>query len=97
MTSREDAIKLFDSLEPVDIDFMMGRWQGEGYPTGRPQDGLLEAFHWYGKHLNPVKMCTHCCFRTGEVKLSASTPVQWLVEANRVDRRQELQSGSFSS
>ena len=49
MTLREHALELFDSLEPVDIDFMIGRWQGEGYPTGHPQDGLLEAFHWYGK------------------------------------------------
>jgi len=50
MTSREDALELFDSLEPVDIDFMIGRWKGEGYPTGHPHDGLLEAYHWYGKH-----------------------------------------------
>jgi hypothetical protein len=50
MTSREDALELFDSLEPVDIDFMIGRWQGEGYPTGHPHDGLLESYHWYGKH-----------------------------------------------
>jgi hypothetical protein len=50
MTSREDALELFDSLEPVDIDFMIGRWKGEGYPTGHPHDGLLEAYNWYGKH-----------------------------------------------
>ena len=50
MTSREDALEQFDSLESVDIDFMIGRWQGEGYPTGHPQDGLLEAYRWYGKH-----------------------------------------------
>jgi hypothetical protein len=49
MTSREDALELFDSLEPVDIDFMIGRWKGEGYPTGHSHDGLLEAYHWYGK------------------------------------------------
>jgi hypothetical protein len=49
MTSREDALELFDSLEPVDIDFMIGRWKGEGYPTGHPHDGQLEAYHWYGK------------------------------------------------
>jgi hypothetical protein len=29
-------------------------------------------------------MSTHCCFRTGEVKLSASTPVQWLLDDNTV-------------
>jgi hypothetical protein len=30
MTSREDALELFDSLEPVDSDFTMGRPQGAG-------------------------------------------------------------------
>ena len=49
VTTRERALELFDSLEPVDIDFMIGRWRGEGYPTGHPHDGLLEAFHWYRK------------------------------------------------
>ena len=49
VTTREQALELFDSLEPVDIDFMIGRWWGEGYHTGHPNDGGLEAFHWYGK------------------------------------------------
>ena len=49
MTLRQRAQELFDSLEPVGIDFMIGRWRGEGYPTGHSQDGLLEAFQWYGK------------------------------------------------
>ncbi len=49
VTTLERALELFDSLEPVDIDFMIGRWRGEGYPTGHPLDGQLEAFHWYGK------------------------------------------------
>jgi len=50
MTLRQHALELFDSLEPVDIDFMIGRWRGEGFPTDHPLDGLLEVFHWYGKH-----------------------------------------------
>ena len=49
VTTLERALELFDSLEPVDIDFMIGRWRGEGYHTGHPNDGGLEAFHWYGK------------------------------------------------
>jgi hypothetical protein len=49
MTLSQHALELFDSLEPVDIDFMIGRWQGDGYPTDHPMDGLLEVFHWYGK------------------------------------------------
>ena len=45
----EEAMELFDSLEPVDGDFMMGTWKGEGFLTNHPMDGLLEAYHWYGK------------------------------------------------
>ena len=69
MTAREDALKLFDSLEPVDIDFMMGLWQGEGYPTGHSQDGLLEAYHWYGKHFESTEDVHPLLFlnRRGEV------------------------------
>ena len=50
MTLRQSALDLFDSLEPVDIEFMIGHWQGDGYPTDHPLDGLLEVFHWYGKY-----------------------------------------------
>lgn len=49
MTLRQQALELFDSLETVDTEFMIGRWQGDGYPTDHPLDGLLEVSHWYGK------------------------------------------------
>ena len=45
----EDAMELFDSLETVDVGFMIGTWKGEGFHTNHPMDGLLEAYHWYGK------------------------------------------------
>ena len=48
-TTIEQALSLFDSLEPVDLEFMIGRWQGSGLHTGHPMDGLLEASNWYGK------------------------------------------------
>ena len=48
-TSTEEGLKLFDQLEPVNLEFMMGRWQGYGIHTNHPMDGLLEAFAWYGK------------------------------------------------
>jgi hypothetical protein len=97
MTSREDALELFDSLEPVDIDFMIGRWRARDTQRATRTTGCSSHTTGTGNILNQVKTSTHCCFRTGEVKLSASTRVQWLVEANRVDRRRELPSGSFSS
>ena len=46
----DEALTWFDSLQPVDIDFMIGSWRGSGVPTGHPMDGMLEAANWRGKH-----------------------------------------------
>nr|WP_246559737.1 GXWXG domain-containing protein [Leptothoe kymatousa] len=48
-TTTEKALQLFDSLAPVNLDFMLGRWQGSGLHTSHPMDGMLEASNWYGK------------------------------------------------
>ena len=59
-TTTEEALKLFDELEPVDLEFMMGRWKGTGFHTNHPMDNLLETFNWYGKefvdsdHVHPL-------------------------------------------
>jgi len=44
-----DALAWFDRLEPVEPAFMLGRWRGAGLASGHPMDGLLEAYHWWGK------------------------------------------------
>ena len=55
-----EALAIFDGLEPVNIDFMLGAWKGAGFPTDHPLDGLLEAYHWHGKrfegpeHVHPL-------------------------------------------
>ncbi|MDJ0510318.1 MAG: DUF4334 domain-containing protein [Crocosphaera sp.] len=48
-TTREKALQWFDSLEPVNLDFMLGRWRGHGVHTNHPMDGFLEISSWYGK------------------------------------------------
>ena len=48
-TTTQEALQLYDSLEPVNCDFMWGRWQGAGLHTDHPMDGLLELSNWYGK------------------------------------------------
>lgn len=48
-TTTEEALQLFDSLEPVSLEFMIGRWRGAGFHTAHPMDGLLELSDWYGK------------------------------------------------
>ena len=52
MTDHPDlaaALQRFDALDPVGLDFMLGAWRGEGYASGHPLDGALEAYHWWGK------------------------------------------------
>ena len=48
-TTTEEALRLFDDLDTVGLDFMFGRWQGSGFDTNHPIDGLLETIGWYGK------------------------------------------------
>lgn len=61
-----DALALFDSLEPVDLDFMLGRWVGSGFDTHHPMDGLLETFGWYGKAFNSPDDVHPLLFRRGD-------------------------------
>ncbi|MFZ3194339.1 MAG: DUF4334 domain-containing protein [Moraxellaceae bacterium] len=59
-TDTETAFALFDQLEPVYLEEMLGQWHGGGLPTGHVMDGMLEAFGWYGKtftdpnHVHPL-------------------------------------------
>ncbi len=50
-----DALALFDQLDPVTPEEMLGSWRGEGFPTGHPLDGLLEAWHWRGKRFDSLE------------------------------------------
>ncbi|WP_421785231.1 DUF4334 domain-containing protein [Hyphobacterium sp.] len=43
------AEALFDRLEPVETDFMIGDWWGREISTGHPMDGSLALARWYGK------------------------------------------------
>ncbi|MCR9090283.1 DUF4334 domain-containing protein [Algiphilus sp.] len=62
--SEDEAFAFYDQLDPVDCDFMLGRWRGDGYTTGHALDGVLEAFGWYGKefvdvdHVHPLLFST---------------------------------------
>ena len=49
------ALRLFDSLEPVTADFMLGTWRGEGFATGHALDGALEAYAWWGKRFDSAE------------------------------------------
>ena len=74
MTLRQEALDLFDSLEPVDIEFMIDRWKGDGHPTDHPLDGLLEVFHWYGKHFESAEDVHPLLFSNRRGKLVRVNP-----------------------
>ncbi|NES06743.1 MAG: DUF4334 domain-containing protein [Okeania sp. SIO2F4] len=61
----EEALKFFDELESVNLEFMIGRWQGSEFPTNHPMDGLLEASGWYGKEFVDVDQVHPLLFSDG--------------------------------
>src|SRR5579871_6460109 len=48
-TTTDKAFELYDQLGAVSLAEMRGRWRGAGFQTQHPMDGILEAYHWYGK------------------------------------------------
>ena len=53
---------------------MIGRWQGEGYSSNHPLDGLLEAYHWYGKHFESSEDVHPLIFSNLRGKLTRINP-----------------------
>jgi len=47
--SVEAALELFDQLEAVEPDEMVGEWDGGLVPTGHPGEGQLDGLRWAGK------------------------------------------------
>ena len=47
--TKAEALAIYDGLDPVDIDFMLGCWAGTEIRTGHPLEGWLDIVGWYGK------------------------------------------------
>lgn len=71
------TLAYFDSLEPVSIEFMLGKWRGEGVPTDHPMDGLLENFNWYGKEFVSADEVHPLVFKRQDGTLVKLNP-QWM-------------------
>ncbi len=48
--TNEQILPLYDLLDPVDIDFMIGTWKGGKFDGGKMPDPI----NWYGKRFNAV-------------------------------------------
>lgn len=49
-STAQNALRIYDQLDPPEIDIMIGTWKGSGFHSQHPLDGVLEAVGWYGKH-----------------------------------------------
>lgn len=70
----DEALKVFDALPVVDLDFMFGKWKGSGINTNHPMDGLLENYAWYGKEFIDADNVHPLLFETGSGKLFIVNP-----------------------
>ncbi|CAA9419248.1 MAG: hypothetical protein AVDCRST_MAG51-1902 [uncultured Ramlibacter sp.] len=59
-----EALAIFDTLEPVGIDALIGSWTGHGFASGHPLDGALEACHWHGKRFDSAEAVHPLLFTT---------------------------------
>lgn len=60
-----EALALFDALDVVSLDCMLGRWHGAGFPTQHRMDGILEAYGWYGKEFHSLNEVDPLLFKQG--------------------------------
>ena len=51
-SSLDDVLAYFDELPPVQVEEMIGDWDGAVVPTGRPGEAQLDALRWVGKRFN---------------------------------------------
>lgn len=84
--STAEALELFDALEPVDVDFMLGPWKGEGFLTNHPLDGLLEAYHWHGKRFESTEDVHPLVFSTLKGGLASVNPAYMGPSLSMIDR-----------
>ncbi|HYF20593.1 MAG TPA: DUF4334 domain-containing protein [Ramlibacter sp.] len=83
-TSTADALAFFDGLPPIECERLLGSWSGQGFASGHPLDGALEAIGWHGKRFDSVEAVHPLVFNGWDgslVPLSARPlmPGLWLV------------------
>jgi hypothetical protein len=83
-----EALALFDDLDAVPAEFMIGTWRGAEFPTGHRMDGLLTATGWFGKQFVDNETVHPLLFHTADRRAAfpvnpALAPVGLALPANR--------------
>lgn len=79
-----EALELYDTLDVVNLDLMLGRWHGAEFPTHHRMDGILEAYGWYGKEFHSANEVDPLLFQHGNklVKMNPERIPLSLLTAN---------------
>jgi hypothetical protein len=72
--SPQEAFDLYDELDAVELDDMMGVWRGFELHTGHPMEGALENLHWYGKAFHSVNQVDPLLFYKRNGNIFAADP-----------------------
>jgi hypothetical protein len=81
-----EALEIFDSLDTVDVNFMLGSWKGTGFPTDHPLDGVLEAYHWHGKRFEDAEHVHPLVFKTASGGINSINPALMMPLVGWLDR-----------
>ncbi|WP_289045677.1 DUF4334 domain-containing protein [uncultured Olleya sp.] len=77
-----DVTRIYDQLEPISLDFMIGRWKGFEIKTGHSLDGLLVPSGWYGKFFkSPEEVHPLVFFAKNKTQLYAVNPKKVAMDA----------------
>ncbi len=93
----DEALALYDQLDVVELDFMLGRWHGSGFPTNHRMDGILEAYGWYGKEFQNADQVDPMLFKHGNqiVRVNPERIPLWLLTADFPPPKSEFAGNCF--
>lgn len=84
--SSAEAWEIFDSLDSVDVNFMIGSWKGASFATDHPLDGVLEAYYWHGKRFDDAEHVHPLVFKTMSSGTTSINPLWMLPVVGWLDR-----------
>ncbi|RNF39946.1 DUF4334 domain-containing protein [Planococcus salinus] len=77
-TDVHTAFELFDKLEAVELESLVGTWKGKEFYTGHPLDGVLKKLNWYGKAFHDAENVDPLLFRGLNGNIFAVDPVPFM-------------------
>lgn len=69
------ACRLYDGLEAVSLEELIGTWKGWEFWTGHPLDGVLTELNWYGKTFHDAENVDPLLFEMPDGEIVAMDPV----------------------